>query len=92
MSDLNNSMIRCKEIIKILLKLQKDCARTQDDIENELAGMEAQLRMEIKSKKFRITELDKEIKETKCKWWVALLTIGLGCIKHANARKEMRKV
>lgn len=36
LADLTNSQDRCLEIIKILMKLQKDCARTQDNIESEL--------------------------------------------------------
>ena len=85
-------MIRCQEIVKILLKLQKDCAKTQDDIEIELASMESNLKSDIDRKKFRISELEKELKETKCEWWKALLTLGLICIKTENAKAEMRKL
>jgi hypothetical protein len=43
-ADLTNSMERCNEIVAVLKRLQKDCAKTQDNIENELEAMKVELK------------------------------------------------
>ena len=50
LSDLTSSQQKCHEVIRILMKLQKDCARTQDDIENELEAMKVELKRDIARK------------------------------------------
>lgn len=35
-ADLGVSLERCNEIVKVLKKIQEDCARTQDDLDKEI--------------------------------------------------------
>lgn len=48
--NLTSSQNRCLEVIKRLMKLQKDCARTQDNLENELQAMKVELKRDIARK------------------------------------------
>jgi hypothetical protein len=47
---LEDSLAKCQTIIGILKKLQEDCARTQDDLENELEAMKVELKRDIDRK------------------------------------------
>ena len=79
-------MERCQEIVKVLVKMQKNCAKTQDEIENEMEGMKVELKRQIERAKVRIGDLEKQIAEAKCKWWQAILTLGIACIKAGKAK------
>jgi len=43
-ADLGVSITNCNKIIVILKKLQKDCAKTQDNIELEMESMKVELK------------------------------------------------
>jgi len=86
LSDLVNSQEKCNKIIVILKKLQKDCAKTQDNIENELEAMKVELKRQIDRAKLKIADMEKQIKAAKCSWWSAILTLGIACIKAGKAR------
>jgi len=67
--NLTNSQAKCLAVIKILKKLQADCARTQDNIDTELEAMKVELKRDIARKKVKIDELEKQLKAMKCSWW-----------------------
>jgi len=56
-------------VIVILKKLQKDCAKTQDNIENELAFMKVELKKQIARANVKIDQMENQIKAMKCVWW-----------------------
>lgn len=86
------SQEKCQEIIVALKELQVKCAKTQDNIENELAAMKVELRNQINRAKLKIDTMEKEIAAAKCSWWSAILTLGIACIKAADARNQLKAV
>jgi hypothetical protein len=63
------SQTKCLDIIEQLKVLQIDCAKTQDNIENELSAMKVELKREIDRAKLKIDSVEKEIAAANCKWW-----------------------
>lgn len=56
-NDLTFSLKRCREIVKVLEKLQKDCARTADDLNNVLLVIKDLLKKAIEKSKVKIADL-----------------------------------
>jgi len=56
-SDLLQSLEKCNAIVKVLEKLQKDCARTSDNLENVLKVIKEDLKKRIAAGKTKIADL-----------------------------------
>jgi hypothetical protein len=56
-ADLGVSLEKCGLIVKVLEKLQKDCARTADDLNNVLLKIKDMLTKSIEAKKVSIADL-----------------------------------
>lgn len=48
--------------------------------------MKVELKHQIDRAKVKIDSVEKEIAAAKCSWWSAILTLGIACIKAADAR------
>ena len=57
------------ELYDILAKIQHDSTKTKDSLENELEKIERQLKAMIKKQLGKLEALEKDIAESKCKWW-----------------------
>lgn len=88
-ADLTVSLERCNEIVAELDKLQKDCARTSDDLKAVLKNIKEQLKQRMEEKQIKVAEMEEKMKEAKCGFWDALVTIGISCIKAGNLRSEL---
>jgi len=49
---------KCDVIVKILEKMQEDCARTADDLDSVLAVIKLELKNRIAASKTKITDLE----------------------------------
>lgn len=52
------SLEKCNAIVVILEKLQKDCAKTSDDLNNVLLKIKEMLKKRIEAKKIKIADLE----------------------------------
>jgi len=68
-NDLATQLEKCNAIVKVLEKLQKDCARTADDLNNVLLSIKEQLKKRIAASKTKIADLEKQAKAAKCSFW-----------------------
>jgi hypothetical protein len=68
-SDLGQSLDTCNKIVKVLEKLQKDCARTADNLDNVLKVIKEALKKRIAASKVKIADLEKQAKAAKCNFW-----------------------
>lgn len=68
-SDLGISLEKCNAIVKVLEKLQKDCARTADDLNSVLLKIKEMLKKSIAAKKLSIADLEKRAAAAKCSFW-----------------------
>lgn len=57
-ADLGVSLEKCNAIVAVLEKLQKDCARTADDLNNVLLRIKEMLKKSIAAKKVSIKDLE----------------------------------
>lgn len=57
-ADLGMSLDKCNAIVVILEKLQKDCAKTSDDLNNVLLKIKEMLKKRIEAKKIKIADLE----------------------------------
>jgi hypothetical protein len=90
-NDLDFSLKRCRVIIKILEKLQKDCARTADDLDNVLLVIKDLLKKKIEKSKVSIATLEKEAKAAKCNFWQMVFTFGAACRKARELRNKLNQ-
>lgn len=90
-ADLTVSYDRCTAIVGVLDKLQKDCARTSDDLKNVLKNIKELLKTRMEEKKIKIQEMEAKLKEAHCGFWDAMFTLGISCIKAGNMRAELEK-
>jgi DNA repair ATPase RecN len=57
LSDLQTQLEKANAIIKVLEKLQKDCARTADNLNNTLLSLKEQLKKKIEAGKVKVADL-----------------------------------
>lgn len=67
--DLEQSLEKCDAIVKVLEALQKNCARTSDDLENVLKKIKENLKKRIEASKVKIADLEKQAAAAKCNFW-----------------------
>jgi hypothetical protein len=58
-----------RAIIAILEKLQKDCARTSDNLDNILLVIKEELKKRIDAGKTKVADLQKQAAAAKCNFW-----------------------
>jgi len=68
-SDLGQSLDTCNKIVGVLEKLQKDCARTADNLDNVLKVIKEELKKKIAASKVKIADLEKQAAAAKCNFW-----------------------
>jgi len=68
-SDLTQSLDTCNKIVGVLEKLQKDCARTADNLDNVLKVIKEELKKKISASKVKIADLEKQAAAAKCNFW-----------------------
>ena len=81
--DLTQSLEKCNGIVKVLEKLQKDCARTSDNLDNVLKIIKEELKKKINAGKTKVADLKKQAAAAKCNFWQMLITFGGACRKAA---------
>lgn len=79
-------MEKCDAIVKVLEKLQKDCARTSDNLENVLRVIKEELKKKISAGKASLADLEKQAAASKCTFWQMIFTFGKAC-RNANKLK-----
>jgi hypothetical protein len=88
-SDLQQSLDKCNAIVKVLEKLQKDCARTSDNLENVLKVIKEELKKKIAASKTKIADLEKQAAAAKCNFWQMIFTFGAACRKASELRNKL---
>lgn len=88
-NDLETQLAQCKKIIGILEALQKNCARTADDLNNVLLNLKEQLKKRIEANKVNIAQLEKQASAAKCNFWQMIFTFGAACKKAEKLRNEL---
>jgi len=83
---------KCDAILLILKKLQKDVAKTQDDLERELDLIKNSLESSVKMQRVKMADLEQKLKSTGCvnnstEMIRAILTLGLGCLFDNDTQK-----
>jgi hypothetical protein len=84
--DLKQSLEKCNLIVKNLEKLQKDCARTSDNLDKVLKRIKQNISDDINKGKTKIKELEARAKAAKCNFWQMIFTFGAACRKAAKLR------
>lgn len=69
LADLQTQLEKANAIIKVLEKLQKDCARTADNLNNTLLSLKEQLKKKIEAGKVKVADLQKQAAAAKCNFW-----------------------
>jgi hypothetical protein len=101
--DLGSSLTKCDAILKVLSKLQKDVARTQDDLEKELQYIKTTLEKSSKAKEAKMKDLEAKLKATGCvnnaaELMRAIFSFGIACafdndtqVKLKNMREDLKE-
>lgn len=87
--DLATSLEKCNLIVKVLEDLQKNCARTSDNLENVLKVIKEQLKKRIEASKTKIADLEKQAAAAKCNFWQMIFTFGAACRKASELRNKL---
>lgn len=69
--------------------LQKNCARTADDLNNVLLKLKEDLKKRIEKSKTTIADLEKQAAAAKCKFWDMIFTFGASCRNAAKLRNKL---
>jgi len=91
---LEDSIEKCDAIIVKLNKLQKDCSKTQDDLEKELDKIKNNLESSIKMQRVKMADLEQKLKATGCvnnsqELIRAIFTLGIGCLFDNNTQIQL---
>lgn len=88
-ADLTVSLEEVNKIVKVLEKLQVNCVKTADDLDNVLKSIKEQLIKRIEMKKIEIKSLEERLKNAKCDFWKNLITFGGACAAAAKMKGEI---
>jgi hypothetical protein len=72
-----------------LEKLQKDCARTSDNLENVPKVIKEELKKKIAASKTKIADLEKQAAAAKCNFWQMIFTFGAACRKASELKNKL---
>jgi len=80
-----------------LRKLQKDVARTQDDLEKELQLIKTTLEKSVKGKEAKMKDLEQQLKSAGCvnnsgELLRAIFTLGIACAFDSPTKIHLRNV
>lgn len=90
-NDLATQLEKANAIIAVLTKLQKDCARTADDLNNVLLDIKNQLTKRIQDNKVSIDALKKKAAGIKCSFWEMIFTFGAACRAADKLKNELNQ-
>lgn len=93
-SDLQSSLEKCDTIIGILKKLQKDVAKTQDDLEKELEFIKTSLEKSTAGLEAKMRDLEQQVKSAGCvnnsaELIRAIFTLGIACAFDSPTRRKL---
>lgn len=88
-SELAEQIKKGRAIIAILEKLQKDCAKTADDLNNVLLVIKEKLLKRIEESKAKVEDLKKQAAAAKCSFWEMIFTFGAACRAASKLKNEL---